>query len=186
MVEGQRTPGQEALSDGVARAYHKLLAYKDEYEVARLYTDGRFRKQIRETFEGNYSLHYSLAPPLLAARDSDSGKLKKRLYGPWIMSAYRVLAKLKFLRGTALDIFGYSAERRDERHQIDAYEATVRELLGSLSRDNHALAVEIARLPLKMRGFGHVKQANVDAANARSTELMNYWRNPQSQASAAE
>ena len=186
MVEGQRTPGQEGLSDGVARAYHKLLAYKDEYEVARLYTDGRFRKQIRETFEGDYSLHYSLAPPLLAARDADSGKLKKRLYGPWIMSAYRVLAKLKFLRGTALDIFGYSAERRDERRQIDAYEATVRELLGNLTRDNHPLAVEIARLPLKMRGFGHVKQANVDAATARGAELMDYWRSPQSQASAAE
>ena len=102
------------------------------------------------------------------------------------MSAYRVLAKLKFLRGTALDIFGYSVERRDERHQINAYEATVRELLGSLSRDNHALAVEIARLPLKMRGFGHVKQANVDAATKRGAELMDYWRNPQSHASAAE
>jgi len=102
------------------------------------------------------------------------------------MSAYRVLAKLKFLRGTSLDIFGYSAERRDERRQIDAYEATVRELLGNLARDNHALAVEIARLPLKMRGFGHVKQANVDAATARGAELMDYWRNPRSQASAAE
>ena len=185
-VEGQRTPGQEALSDGVARAYHKLLAYKDEYEVARLYTDGRFHKQIRDAFEGDFSLHYSLAPPLFAARDGETGKLKKRLYGPWIMSAYRVLAKLKFLRGTKLDMFGYSAERRDERGHIDAYEATVRELLGDLTRDNHALAVKIARLPLKMRGFGHIKQANVEAVQARETELMDYWRNPQSQASAAE
>ena len=186
MVEGQRTPGQESLSDGVARAYHKLLAYKDEYEIARLYTDGRFHKQIRETFEGDFSLHYSLAPPLFAARDAETGKLKKRLYGPWMMSAYRLLAKFKFLRGTALDVFGYSAERRDERRQIDAYEATVRELLGNLTRNNHPLAVEIARLPLAMRGFGHVKQANVEAAAARETELIEYWRNPPSQASAAE
>lgn len=186
LVEGQRTPGQEALSDGVARAYHKLLAYKDEYEVARLYTDGRFRRQIAEMFEGNISLQFSLAPPLIAARDEDSGHLKKRLYGPWMMNAYRIMAKFKFLRGTKLDLFGYSAERRAERRQIEIYEATVRELLGNLTRDNHPLAVEIARLPLKMRGFGHVKQANVEATTARETELMNYWRNPPSQASAAE
>ena len=185
-MEGQRTPGQEALSDGVARAYHKLLAYKDEYEVARLYTDGRFRRQIAEMFEGNISLQFSLAPPLIAARDEDSGHLKKRLYGPWMMNAYRIMAKFKFLRGTKLDLFGYSAERRAERRQIEIYEATVRELLGNLTRDNHPLAVEIARLPLKMRGFGHVKQANVEATTARETELMNYWRNPPSQASAAE
>ena len=123
---------------------------------------------------------------LFAARDAETGKLKKRLYGPRMMSAYRLLAKFKFLRGTALDVFGYSAERRDARRQIDAYEATVRELLGNLTRNNHPLAVEIARLPLAMRGFGHVKQANVEAAAARETELIEYWRNPPSQASAAE
>ncbi|MBT5778021.1 MAG: indolepyruvate ferredoxin oxidoreductase family protein [Rhodospirillaceae bacterium] len=185
-VEGQRTPGEEAFSDGVARAYHKLLAYKDEYEVARLYSDGRFRQHIAETFEGNFSLQFSLAPPLLAARDSETGVLKKRLYGPWMMSAYRLLAKFKFLRGTKLDPFGYMSERRAERSQIETYEATVRELLGDLTRDNHALAVEIARLPLKMRGFGHVKQASVEAATVREAELMKYWRDPPSQASAAE
>ncbi|MBT3928687.1 MAG: indolepyruvate ferredoxin oxidoreductase family protein, partial [Rhodospirillaceae bacterium] len=185
-VEGQRTPGEEAFSDGVARAYHKLLAYKDEYEVARLYSDGRFRRHIAETFEGKFSLQFSLAPPLLAARDSETGVLKKRLYGPWMMSAYRLLAKFKFLRGTKLDPFGYMSERRAERSQIETYEATVRELLGDLTRDNHALAVEIARLPLKMRGFGHVKQASVEAATVREAELMKYWRDPPSQASAAE
>ncbi|MBT6831305.1 MAG: indolepyruvate ferredoxin oxidoreductase family protein, partial [Rhodospirillaceae bacterium] len=184
-VEGQRTPGEEAFSDGVARAYHKLLAYKDEYEVARLYSDGRFRRHIAETFEGKFSLQFSLAPPLLAARDSETGVLKKRLYGPWMMSAYRLLAKFKFLRGTKLDPFGYMSERRAERSQIETYEATVRELLGDLTRDNHALAVEIARLPLKMRGFGHVKQASVEAATVREAELMKYWRDPPSQASAA-
>lgn len=186
MVEGQRTPGLESLSDGVARAFHKLLAYKDEYEVARLYSDGRFRKQIAETFEGKVSLQFSLAPPLLAARDGDSGHLKKRLYGAWVMGAYRMLTKFKFLRGSKLDPFGYSAERRAERQMIESYEATVRELLGNLTRDNHALAIEIARLPLDMRGFGHVKQANVETATARQAELMNYWRNPSSQESAAE
>ncbi|MDP7344104.1 MAG: hypothetical protein QF767_12250, partial [Alphaproteobacteria bacterium] len=185
-VEGQRAPGLDALSDGVARAYHKLLAYKDEYEIARLYSDGRFRQQIAETFEGKYSLHFSLAPPLFAGRDGESGHLKKRLYGPWMMSAYRVLAKFKFLRGTALDIFGHSAERRAERGRIADYEATVRELLGNLTRDNHALAVEVARLPLKMRGFGHIKQANAEAATARQADLMEYWRNPPSRANAAE
>ncbi len=185
-VEGQRAPGLDALSDGVARAYHKLLAYKDEYEIARLYSDGRFRQQIAETFEGKYSLHFSLAPPLFAGRDGESGHLKKRLYGPWMMSAYRVLAKFKFLRGTALDIFGHSAERRAERGRIADYEATVRELLGNLTRDNHALAVEVARLPLKMRGFGHIKQANAEAATARQADLMEYWRSPPSRANAAE
>jgi indolepyruvate ferredoxin oxidoreductase len=185
-VEGQRTPGQDSLAESVARAYHKLLAYKDEYEVARLYTDGRFEKLARATFEGDYSLHFSLAPPLLAARDGETGHLKKRLYGPWMMVAYRLLAKLKFLRGTPLDPFGHSAERRGERARITIYEATVRELLSNLTRDNHGLAVEIARLPLAERGFGHIKQANMDAALARETELMDAWRNPPSRASAAE
>ena len=185
-VECQRTPGKEEFANSVARAYHKLLAYKDEYEVARLYTDGRFEKLVRSTFEGDYSLHYSLAPPLLAARNAETGHLKKRLYGPYMMTAYRLLAKFKFLRGTPFDLFGHSAERRSERTRIAAYEATVRELLGDLTRDNHALAVEIARLPLQERGFGHVKQANSDTARAQEMELMNAWRNPSSQASAAE
>lgn len=186
LVEGQRTPGQEAFSDSVARAYHKLLAYKDEYEVARLYTDGRFRRQIAEQFDGKFSLQFSLAPPLISERDGTSGYLKKRLYGPWMMSVYRLMAKFKFLRGGKFDLFGYSPERRAERAQIGAYEAVVRELLGSLTRDNHPLAVEIARLPLQMRGFGHVKQANVKAATAREAELLDYWRNPSNRASAAE
>ena len=141
---------------------------------------------MRETFEGDYSLHYSLAPPLFAARDSETGHLKKRLYGPYMMFVYRLLAKFKFLRGTPFDIFGHSSERRGERARIATYEQTVRELLGNLTRDNHALAVEIALLPLQERGFGHVKQVNMDGTSAQETELMNDWRNPPSQASAAE
>jgi len=185
-VESQRTPGQEALTESVARAYHKLLAYKDEYEVARLYSDGRFQKLLGETFEGNYAVHFSLAPPLLAARDPETGHLKKRLYGPYMMTAYRLLAKIRFLRGTPLDLFGYSAERRGERARIGSYEATVRELLGNLTRDNYLLAVEIARLPLLERGFGHVKQAKVETLSEQERNLMSAWRNPLSQASAAE
>ena len=185
-AERARAPGRQQLTEAVARAYHKLLAYKDEYEVARLYTDGRFRRQVEAQFEGSYGLRFSLAPPLFARRDPETGHLKKQVFGPWMLAAFRLLARFKGLRGTPLDIFGYSAERRRERALIGEYEATVGALIADLDSENHALAVEIAEVPLAMRGFGHVKEANIACAREREAELLAAFRSPAPQASAAE
>ena len=185
-AERARAPGREGFGEAVARAYHKLLAYKDEYEVARLYTDGRFRRQVEAEFEGSVGLRFSMAPPLFAGRDPTTGHLKKRLYGPWMLSAFRLLAPFKCLRGTPLDLFGYSAERRRERALIGEYEASVETLIAGLESDNHGLAVEIAEVPLAMRGFGHVKEANIACAKEREAELLAAFRAPVPQVSAAE
>jgi indolepyruvate ferredoxin oxidoreductase len=174
------------LAEAVARALHKLMAYKDEYEVARLYTDGTFLAQLRQQFEGDYRLQFHLAPPLLADRDPETGHLKKRAYGPWMLKAFSVLARLKGLRGTALDPFGRSEERRRERALIGQYERVVEELIQGLTHENHELAVEIARLPLDIRGFGHVQEANLVKVKQREAELLAAFRAPQPQMSAAE
>src|SRR5262245_19623365 len=121
--------GFTGLTEAVARYYYKLLAIKDEYEVARLYTDGEFIKALGAQFEGDYRLEFNLAPPLVAARDPDSGHLIKRSFGPWMMKAFGLLAKLRFLRGTPLDIFGYSPERRRERQLIAEYEKLIGEII---------------------------------------------------------
>src|SRR6185437_2032528 len=166
------------LAEAVARYFFKLMAYKDEYEVARLYTSGDFMKKLRHQFEGDFTLEFHLAPPLLAERDPTTGHLKKRRYGAWMMRAFGVLAKLKFLRGTPLDPFGRSEERRTERRLIDEYEAMLDELIAGLALDNHALAVELASLPEQIRGYGHVKLANLAAARTRQAELLAAFRSP--------
>ncbi len=150
--------GRTELGDAVAKAYFKLLAYKDEYEVARLYTDGEFQKALAREFQGPMRLSFHMAPPLFARPDPATGELRKLVLGPWVMTALRLLAKLKGLRGTPFDIFGYEAERKMERRLIGNYEAVMEELLSGLNPGNHALAVEIAGLPLRIRGFGHVKE----------------------------
>ena len=162
--------------DAVARSYYKLLAYKDEYEVARLYTDGEFQRQLHQQFEGPVRLTFHLAPPLIASRDPVTGELQKREFGPWVMTVFRVLARLKGLRGTAFDIFGYTADRRMERQLIAEYETVMNELLDGLTPDNHALAVEIAGLPLGIRGFGHVKERNRRAAKECEEQLLADFR----------
>jgi indolepyruvate ferredoxin oxidoreductase len=167
--------GQSKLAEAVARNYAKLMAYKDEYEVARLHADPAFINSVREQFEGDYRIVYHLAPPLWARKDPLTGEPRKRAYGPWMLSAMRVLARLKGLRGGVLDVFGYSDERRTERALIAEYEETVAALLQDLSRDNHALALEIASLPDAIRGFGHVKAKTIDAARARRSELLARW-----------
>jgi indolepyruvate ferredoxin oxidoreductase len=177
--------GLTGLAEAVARCYFKLLAYKDEYEVARLYTDGTFRRKIEQVFEGDYRLHFHLAPPLLARRDPESGELQKSEYGGWVFVAFKILAKLRFLRGTALDVFGYTHERRMERQLIRDYEATIEQLLAKLGNDNHTLAVQIAAIPEEIRGFGHVKERSLRAAKAREAELLAVLRSPAKMRSAA-
>jgi indolepyruvate ferredoxin oxidoreductase len=167
--------GGTPLAEAVARYLFKLMAYKDEYEVARLHTDPAFTAKIGALFEGDYKLVHHLAPPLLA-KTNDKGELVKRPYGPWMRTAFGVLARLKGLRGGPLDVFGRTEERRMERALIARYEATVAELLQSLDAGNRALAVEIARLPEDVRGFGHVKLRHVKAVEPRWDALMKRWR----------
>ncbi|MBK6377720.1 MAG: indolepyruvate ferredoxin oxidoreductase family protein [Xanthomonadales bacterium] len=183
-VEQQKTPAFTSLTQAVARYAFKLMAYKDEYEVARLYTSGDFERKIRETFEGDYRIHFHLAPPLLAKRDAD-GHLRKAEYGPWMFKAFRVLSKLKRLRGGVFDIFGYSAERKLERQLIVDYFKQVDELLGGLDNDNHALAIDIASVPEHIRGYGHIKERFHADAMKRQDDLLHAWRNPSAARSAA-
>jgi len=164
--------GSSKLAEAVARYYAKLLAYKDEYEVARLHSDGALRRKIEGMFEGDYKLVFHLAPPLLAKPDPRTGEPAKMSFGPWMMTAFGLLAKLKGLRGTWLDIFGRTDERRMERALIGEYEQTVQSLLQGLTRENHAIAVEIASLPESIRGYGHIKAKAVDAARRKRGELL--------------
>jgi indolepyruvate ferredoxin oxidoreductase len=174
-AESEKT-GSTKLAEAVARYYAKLLAYKDEYEVARLYTDGAFRRKIENMFEGDYKLVYHLAPPLLAKPDPRTGEPGKLQFGSWVLPLFGILSRLKGLRGTAFDIFGRTEERRMERALIPEYEATVETLLQGLTRDNHALAVEIASLPEAVRGYGHIKAKSVAAARAKREELLARYR----------
>jgi len=183
-AEQQKAPGFTSLAEAVARYAFKLMAYKDEYEVARLYTSGEFEKRIREMFDGDYKLHFNLAPPLFAKKDAE-GHLRKAEYGTWVFGAFKLLAKLKGLRGTALDVFGYTAERKSERRLIEDYFKTIDTLLATLDHDNHALAVEIASIPELIRGYGHVKERHLAAAMTRQNDLMQAWRSPSLRTHAA-
>jgi indolepyruvate ferredoxin oxidoreductase len=178
-AEAGKAPGKCGLAEAVARNLFKLMAYKDEYEVARLYGDGAFLRQVAQEFDGErlrFSFH--LAPPLLARRDPRTGVPRKITFGPWMLTGFKLLLRLKFLRGTAFDPFGYSAERRLERKLIADYEATLDELLAKLDADNHHLAVAIAAIPEKIRGFGHVKARHLAAAKADETTLLDQFRSP--------
>ena len=171
------TPVPEpTLTEAVARNLFKLMAYKDEYEVARLYSDGVFRKKLAEQFEGDYTLQFHLAPPLLAKIDPVSGRPRKRTFPGWTLKLFAGLAQLKFLRGSPLDVFGYSTERKRERALIADYKSTIEELLPRLSTGNHELAVRIASLPDKIRGFGPVKAKSITSTRAENARLMVQWR----------
>ena len=163
------------LSEAVARYLFKLMAYKDEYEVARLHTDAAFTQKLADMFEGDYRVVHHMAPPLTAQRN-DKGELVKKPYGPWMRTAFTWLARLKGLRGGALDIFGKTEERRTERALITEYRACIEELLAGLNASNLALAVQIARIPEDIRGFGHVKERHLKAARAQWERLMQQWR----------
>ncbi len=163
--------GSTSLTEAVARHYFKLLAIKDEYEVARLYTDPAFMTKIRDSFEGDFRLNFHLAPPLLAKIDHNTGHPKKQAYGPWMMRAFGLLAKLRFLRGGSFDIFGRTAERRMERQLITDYEADIALILERLDAGNADVATRLASLPEQIRGFGHVKADNVGKAEAQRALL---------------
>jgi indolepyruvate ferredoxin oxidoreductase len=171
-------PGETELTGAVARSLFKLMAYKDEYEVARLYTETDFLKRVAEQFEGPYQLNFHLAQPLLGDRDPETGHPRKRSFGPWVLLLFRILARLRRLRGTRFDLFGGSEERRLERRLIAEFEAVLDEILARLSSANHALAVELASLPLEIRGFGHVKQANLAAVKAKEAAILATFRSP--------
>lgn len=176
VVEVQRQESQvlhdDSLARAVARYYFKLLAYKDEYEVARLYSNGRFLRQLREQFEGDFSVKFHLAPPLFAQRDPDTGQLIKKEYGPWVLKAFGLLAKFKGLRGSKLDPFGWTEERKQERQLITDYEQTIKQVLTGLKQDNHAIAVQIAEIPEYIRGYGHVKEQHISDAKANEAVLI--------------
>ncbi len=160
------------LQEAAARQYHRLLAYKDEYEVARLYTNGDFMKSLAAKFEGDYKLAFNLAPPLMSRTDPATGRPKKREFGPWMMQGFHVLARLKFLRGTPLDIFGYHHDRREERALIREYEEIMDKVLARAATADRALCRELLNTPDDMRGYGPVKAANIARARARQKELL--------------
>ncbi|MEO6137295.1 MAG: indolepyruvate ferredoxin oxidoreductase family protein [Luteimonas sp.] len=176
-AEAAKSPGSTDLTEAVARYAFKLMAFKDEYEVARLYTSGDFKRKLGQQFDGDYKLHFHLAPPLLAKKDAQ-GHLIKREFGPWVFSVFRLMAKLRGLRGTVFDVFGHTAERKTERQLIVDYQATVTGLLATLDAGNVGLAAEIASIPEHIRGYGHVKDAYLHSAKQREAELLVQWRNP--------
>ncbi len=176
VAESTKVPGATALTEAVARYYFKLLAVKDEYEVARLYTDGDFQKRVAAQFDGDYKLRFHLAPPVFNKPDPVTGEAKKSVYGPWMMGAFGVLAKMRGLRGTAFDVFGRTAERRMERALPGQYETLVDEIVATLAPHNHDLAVQLAQIPEHIRGYGHVKDRHLKAAKAKEAELLAAFR----------
>ncbi|MCC6197987.1 MAG: hypothetical protein IT518_26340 [Burkholderiales bacterium] len=177
-TEARVVPGIGELAEAVARHYFKLLAIKDEYEVARLYTETDFEKRVAATFEGDYKLTFNLAPPVFNKPDPRTGVPRKSVYGPWVMKAFRVLAKMRKHRGGALDVFGRTEERKMERQLVKDYEALVDEILAKLTPANHAAAVELASIPEHIRGYGHVKEAHVKTAKTREAALLAAFRTP--------
>jgi len=183
-VRAAETPlNSKKLSVAVARYLFKVMAYKDEYEVARLQSDPAFIAKIADQFEGDYKLNYHLAPPLIAKKNA-AGELQKSKFGPAMLTGFRWLAKLKGLRGTAFDVFGRTEERRTERALIVEYKTSIDELLTTLNAGNLALAAEIARIPEDIRGYGHVKERHLASARPKWAALMNEWRAGQQRCAA--
>ena len=164
------------LSETIAKALHRVMAYKDEYEVARLYTDGRFEKQLAEQFEGKVKLNFHMAPPLFSRRDPDTGHLRKRKFGAYMLGMFKLMAPLKVLRGGKLDIFSYSQERKMERGLIDELNQTIDTVLAGLTKDKRQHAIEIIRLVLDVRGYGHVKEANYQQYRLRLQQQLKRYQ----------
>jgi indolepyruvate ferredoxin oxidoreductase len=169
-AEASVAPTSTELTEAVAKNLFKLMAYKDEYEVARLYTDGSFAKKLSDKFDGDYQLKFYLAPPIFAKRDK-SGRLMKKEYGGWMLSAFRLLAKLKGLRGTPFDPFGRTEERRMERRLVEDYFAMIDHRFAKLTPAQIPLLAKLARLPETIRGYGHIKDENVRKAATEKARL---------------
>ena len=184
-AETNNAPGMSGLAETVARHAYKLMAYKDEFEVARLYTDGRFEHQIRNAFQGEYFLRFHLAPPILTNLNPEIGLRDKQTCGPWIFGEMRLLARLKWLRGTPFNFCGWSGERRMQRKLAADYIKHMTEVAQGLSHDNHALAVKLAGVPDRIRGYGHVKERYLLQAEADRNALLDTWRRPSNAAPAA-
>ena len=174
----KQASGRTGLAEAVARGYHKLLAYKDEYEVARLFSSPAFEKALGDQFESRRKLEFHLAPPLLARRDKATGEPRKMRFGGWMLPVFRLLAKGKVLRGTGWDVFGYTRERKLERQMIADYEKLLDEIAQRLSPATYATAVALASLPLEVKGFGHIKDRNYKIAKQREAVLLADLRNP--------
>ncbi|ATE61296.1 indolepyruvate ferredoxin oxidoreductase family protein [Thauera sinica] len=178
-AEKRVAPESSALAEAAARYFYKLMAYKDEYEVARLHSDPAFLAELDAQFPNGYTVEYNLAPPLFSKRDPETGELIKQKYGPWVLKAFRHLARFKHLRGGKWDIFGKTEERRQERQAIEDYGRLLDEIAGKLSRDNLATAVQLASVPDDVRGYGHVKEKNIHLAKEKEARLLEAFRNPQ-------
>jgi indolepyruvate ferredoxin oxidoreductase len=171
-TEATRVPGSTALTQAVAFYLSKLMSYKDEYEVARLYTNGDFIRRLKQQFDGDYTLQFHLSPPLLNPKDKQTGKPRKLAFGSWMFTGFRVLARLKGLRGTWLDVFGRTAERKMERQLIVDYRKTTEGLLPVLNAQNLDLVVKVASLPDIIRGYGHVKDESVERYRQELPKLL--------------
>ncbi len=175
-IEHSSFPGRTDLTRAVAKYYFKLMAIKDEYEVARLYTDTGFLQSVERKFEGDFKLVFNLAPPILSKRDSATGEPKKREFGQWVIPAFRILAKLRFLRGTTFDVFGRTEERRTERALIVQYKSMIDQALSVIASTRDAghydAAVKLAKLPDGIRGYGHVRARGIAAAREQEKVLL--------------
>lgn len=185
-IEASLVPGRTLLSESVARSYFKLLAIKDEYEVARLFADRRFADEVRANFDGALKLEYHLAPPFLGRRNS-SGEAVKQSFGPWFLWLFKILARFKSLRGTMFDVFSWSQARKDELRLIKEYESLIEKIMPKLGVENYGLAIDLAQTPQKIRGFGHVRQKAIVIARAAQQSLLDrYFNMPEAIKVAAE
>ena len=178
-AEKRVAPESSALAEAAARYVYKLMAYKDEYEVARLHSDPTFLAELEAQFPHGYTVEYNLAPPLLTKRDPETGEPIKQKYGPWVLKAFRHLARLKQLRGGKWDVFGKTEERRMERQAIEDYDRLLDALCAKLSRNNLSIAVKLASIPDSIRGYGHVKERHVALAKAEQAKLLADFNDPQ-------
>jgi indolepyruvate ferredoxin oxidoreductase len=184
-AESAKAPGQTGLAEAAARFLFKLMAYKDEYEVARLHTDPTFLAQLDKMFKHGYTVKYNLAPPTISKRDPATGHLIKRQFGPWMRNAFGWLARLKGLRGGALDLFGKTEERRQERQLIEDYIRELDDICARLTPANHRAAVALASVPDEIRGYGHVKEKSIAEARQLREERRDAFSNPRPERQSA-
>jgi indolepyruvate ferredoxin oxidoreductase len=177
-AERRAAPGKSELAEAAARYLYKLMSYKDEYEVARLHTDPAFLAKLQAQFKDGYKVKYNLAPPLISKRDPVTGELQKREFGPWMLTAFKMLARMKGLRGGALDIFGKTKERRHERQMIEDYIGLLDQIATNLDAANYTAAVQLANVPDEIRGYGHVKEKSIAAARELQEQRLRAFKNP--------